>query len=168
MLVQLFSNVKKALTAQVTRGLVVVSLFFAQTITAVVPSESGQTLYGQELGCLAMNIYQEGRSEPAQGKLAIAAVTLNRVASRHYPDTICGVVWQAKQFSWTGLKTKYQVIKNHEAWVNALQIAGMFMHGAKWDGIGDAKHYHTKTVQPKWSNSERVVAQIGNHLFYQL
>ena len=34
---------------------------------------------GQELGCLAMNIYHEARGEPEMGKLAVAAVTMNRV-----------------------------------------------------------------------------------------
>ena len=51
---------------------------------------------GQELGCLALNIYHEGRGESAKGQSAIAAVTMNRVASKHYPDSICEVVWQRK------------------------------------------------------------------------
>ncbi len=161
-------KLKKISVAPVSRMLVVISLLVAQAMTTVVPGGTVPTLDGQELGCLAMNIYQEGRSEPTQGKLAIAAVTMNRVASRHYPNTICGVVWQPKQFSWTNLKTKYHTIKDQKAWVKALEIADLFMHGAEWNGIGNAKHYHTNAVQPKWSNNERVVAQIGNHLFYQL
>ena len=36
--------------------------------------------------CLALNIYFEARSEPIQGQIAIAEVTLNRVASTNYPN----------------------------------------------------------------------------------
>ena len=116
-----------------------------------------------------MNIYQEGRSEPTKGKLAIAAVTMNRVASRHYPNSVCSVVWQAKQFSWTNLKPKYQVIKNQKAWSNALELADLFLTGATWNGIGaNVKHYHTKAVNPKWGDENLVVASIGNHVFYKL
>ena len=46
----------------------------------------------QELTCLAQNIYFEARSEPLEGKLAVAHVVMNRVASRYFPDTVCGVV----------------------------------------------------------------------------
>ena len=68
--------------------------------------------------CLASNIYWEARNQPIIGKLAVANVTLNRVASKRYPNTICGVVTQTRyypsgridlhscQFSWycDGLK----------------------------------------------------------------
>jgi len=54
-----------------------------------------------ELGCLVENVYHEARGEGALGQAAVAYVTLNRVRSPDYPDTICGVVWQPGQFSWT-------------------------------------------------------------------
>ena len=50
--------------------------------------------------CLATNIYFEARSEDRVGQYAVAEVTLNRVASPDYPDDVCEVVWQDKQFSW--------------------------------------------------------------------
>ena len=54
--------------------------------------------------CLALNVYFEARSEPIAGKIAVAEVTLNRVASQDYPNTICEVVLQENQngcsFSW--------------------------------------------------------------------
>ena len=42
------------------------------------------SVYGQELGCLAMNIYHEARGETEKGKLAVAAVTMNRVNKKYY------------------------------------------------------------------------------------
>ena len=46
------------------------------------------------LMCMALNIFFEARSEPIQGQIAVAEVTLNRVASDDYPNTICEVVLQ--------------------------------------------------------------------------
>ena len=56
------------------------------------------------LVCLALNIYFEARNQPTSGQIAVAEVTLNRVASRNYPNTVCGVVKQSNKngcaFSW--------------------------------------------------------------------
>ena len=58
----------------------------------------------EEARCLAENIYHEARGQGTAGWLAVAAVTLNRVTDERFPDTICGVVFQAEtRESW---KTK--------------------------------------------------------------
>ena len=44
------------------------------------------------LFCLALNVYFEARSEDVVGQYAVAEVTLNRVASDRFPDTVCDVV----------------------------------------------------------------------------
>ena len=125
-------------------------------------------LSGQELGCLAMNIYHEARGETEKGKLAVAAVTMNRVKNKYYPDTVCEVVWQNKQFSWTGLKLKYHAVKDTKAWINAIEIAQLFIDGGNWPGVGRATHYHTVAVSPNWRDDDQLVGQVGNHLFYTL
>ena len=50
--------------------------------------------------CMAKNIYFEARNESLQGKMAIALVTLQRVKDYRYPNTVCDVVYENKQFSW--------------------------------------------------------------------
>ena len=50
----------------------------------------------KEARCLAENIYHEARDQGTAGWLAVAAVTLNRVTDDRFPDTICGVVFQAE------------------------------------------------------------------------
>ncbi len=127
-----------------------------------------EPILGQELGCLAMNIYHEARGETEKGKLAVAAVTMNRVKAKYYPDTVCEVVWQRKQFSWTELKSKYHAITDTKAWVNAIEIAQLFIDGGNWPGVGKATHYHTVSVSPNWKDDNQLVAQVGNHLFYRL
>ena len=146
--------------------------------TAMLAVSSGQNvanaetlpepILGQELGCLAMNIYHEARGETEKGKLAVAAVTMNRVKTKYYPDTVCEVVWQRKQFSWTELKSKYQTITDTKAWINAIEIAQLFIDGGNWPGVGKATHYHTVSVSPNWKDDNHLVAQVGNHLFYRL
>lgn len=115
-----------------------------------------------------MNIYHEARGESTQGKMAVAAVTMNRVESKRYPNTICEVVWQRKQFSWTNLKVKYHSPTNFKAWETTIELAKLFMYGAAWSGVGEATHYHAVSVSPNWMDAEQLVARYGNHLFYTL
>jgi len=74
---------------------------------------------------LACNVYWEARSETVEGMMAVVAVTLNRVGSKHYPNTVREVVWQRKQFSWTH-DGKVDRPKNRPSWKQALQIARRF------------------------------------------
>ena len=123
---------------------------------------------GQELGCLAMNIYHEGRGEPVRGREAIASVTMNRVRNGRYPDTVCGVVWQRKQFSWTRTHPRHHVITDLRAWQQALETAWRFISGAIVSTVGDANHYHAISVRPYWRDDSKLVAQLGRHYFYAL
>lgn len=123
----------------------------------------------KEVVCMAMNIYHEGRGESAKGQAAIAAVTMNRVHSARYPNTVCEVVWQRKQFSWTRLAAHHHAIRDRRAWKEALVIAELFLNGAKMPQVGEEiTHYHSVDVQPYWSDNSRLVVQIGDHLFYTL
>ena len=62
----------------------------------------------RQLGCLAKNIYYEAGGEPFEGKIAVAQVTMNRVASSQFPSDVCKVIYQKNifyervvcQFSW--------------------------------------------------------------------
>lgn len=58
------------------------------------------------LDCLAKVVYYEARGEGEMGMLAVAWVVLNRVMHPNYPKTICEVVYQKKQFSWTAKEPK--------------------------------------------------------------
>jgi spore germination cell wall hydrolase CwlJ-like protein len=62
----------------------------------------------KQLDCLTRNIYWESATEPFEGKVAVAQVTINRVESGKFAPDICGVVYQKNvvydkvicQFSW--------------------------------------------------------------------
>lgn len=116
--------------------------------------------------CLATNIYFEARSEGELGQRAVAEVTLNRVASDRYPDTICDVVWDDKQFSWTH-DGKSDKPKDKDAWLMALWIASDMMMNDQ-EALGPmVQHYHSKKVSPSWAKAMKPVAAIGNHIFYR-
>lgn len=119
-----------------------------------------------ELHCLALNIYHEARSEPDQGKFAVAQVTLNRVKSPRYPNSICAVVWQRKQFSWTR-DGRSDRPYNLKAWKDALWVATVAYEFNPLSVVGQATHYHAVYVHPFWAASHRCVAKIGKHIFYE-
>ena len=53
--------------------------------------------------CLAQNIYFESANQSFAGRVAVANVVLNRVEDAQFPDTICGVVYQAEmEENWKG------------------------------------------------------------------
>jgi spore germination cell wall hydrolase CwlJ-like protein len=119
-------------------------------------------VYTNETVCLAKNIYHEARGESILGKLAVAKVTLNRVASGKFKHTICGVVYQRRQFSWT--ESKYKPILDKSAWLDSLHIAKLLMLNPELSKT-QAMYYHNTKVKPNWYQLERV-DKIGNHVFY--
>ena len=50
----------------------------------------------KDVMCMAKNIFFEAAVESTAGKLAVAQVTLNRVRSKNYPNTICDVVYEGR------------------------------------------------------------------------
>ena len=119
--------------------------------------------------CLALNVYFEARSEPINAQFAVAEVTMNRVNSDAYPDTVCEVVWQRKQFSWTH-DGKSDDPKDGHAWRVALAVAKSTLSDTK--GFTrqlppNTFHYHADYVSPYWTSQLEKVGTIGRHIFYR-
>lgn len=113
--------------------------------------------------CLAENIYYEAKGESKAGKLAVAKVTLNRVASPKFPETVCGVVYQKHQFSWT--KDPKRKIVDNSAWKESLELARHAIDTKLTYLNLPALYFHNATVSPNWGKKR--VAKIGNHYFYK-
>src|SRR5690606_31320178 len=62
------------------------------------PSRGGGANEG-ELYLLAKAVHGEARGEPYIGKVAVAAVILNRVKDPRFPNTIAGVIYQPGAFT---------------------------------------------------------------------
>jgi spore germination cell wall hydrolase CwlJ-like protein len=118
----------------------------------------------REMRCLATAVYFEAKGEPLEGQLAVAQVILNRVKSGKYSDSICGVVYQPGQFSFTWDRRPDRP-RNAAAWETAQAIA-VIAATDNWRSIAPkAMSFHARRVAPGWRNMERV-SVIGNHVFY--
>ena len=134
----------------------------------------------KEAQCLAKNIYFEARDRQAGGRLAVAMVSVYRVESKRYPNTMCNVVWEkhknrkgkmVAQFSWTldGLsdrpveKSAWKKAKAAALWVMAYKDTLI-----KYNYLDGATHYHANYVDPPWNwNKLTLVRQMEVHKFYR-
>lgn len=131
----------------------------------------------RDLTCLTLNIYHEARGEPLVGQHAVAEVTLNRVASERFPDTVCDVVYEKRwdkirgryvaAFSWTELDNSTETAVDQEAWQQAWQAAEAVSSERYTPTLEGALYYHSRQIRPRWSRSKKRIAQIGRHVFYR-
>nr|WP_307233219.1 cell wall hydrolase [Pararhizobium capsulatum] len=126
-----------------------------------------------EQKCLTSGIYFESRGESAKGQAAVAQVILNRVRNPAYPATICGVVYQNKdwynrcQFSFTCDRIP-DIVWSPSAWRTAKEVALAVTAGKIWlPEVGSATHYHATYVRPDWGPTMKRVSKIGKHIFYR-
>jgi len=119
----------------------------------------------RDLDCLAKNIYFEARGEPVRGKIAVAQVTLNRVVhSSEFDKTICGVVYQKDQFSWTS--DRKLTVKDRYQWEEAQHIARGILQGKLFLENFEALYFHANYVKPQWRVTKQYLKTIGKHVFY--
>lgn len=143
----------------------VINAMVLGAILATVLNGYGPELDAKEVECMAKNIYYESRSEPIEGQIAVAQVTLNRVAHSNWPNDICSVVYEPKQFSWTWLE-KDQTPNDPIAYKRAAVVARDVMIGNVVDPTHGAVFYHATYVNPDWNQYMEVSKVIGAHIFY--
>jgi spore germination cell wall hydrolase CwlJ-like protein len=124
---------------------------------------------GQQILCMAKNLYYEAAKEPFEGKLAVANVVMNRVNNPQFPKTVCEVVYQkvnhTYQFSWVG--EHVGPVTNKYAWEECMIVAKKSLTEIRLhDTIYKSKamYYHNTSINPQWKLKR--VTQIGNHIFY--
>ena len=127
----------------------------------------------RQQACLAQGIYFEARGEPVKGQAAVAQVILNRVKNPHYPNSICGVVYQNKswynrcQFSFACDRIRDR-IKSPKLYRVAKHVATETTAGRIWlPEVGSSTHYHATYVNPRWNRRMKRVGKIGLHIFYR-
>lgn len=126
-----------------------------------------------EQKCLAEGIYFESRGESLKGQAAVAQVILNRVRNPAYPGSICGVVYQNKQwrnrcqFSFACDNIRDRIFAKSD-WKMAYEVALAVTAGKIWlNEVGSATHYHATYVRPNWARTMKRVGRIGLHIFYR-
>ena len=150
-------------------------------------------MIAEALFCLALNAYHEARNQDIRGMVAVSQVVINRVESNLFPDEVCEVVmqgptresWKTRQyedideedrvyypirhrcqFSWY-CDGKSDEPHDEMAWEQAQRVAGGVYYGKLYPLVENALWYHADYVKPGWAESKRVVAKIGNHIFYE-
>lgn len=118
-----------------------------------------------DVECLTKNIYYEARGEDNRGRVAVAHVTLNRVKTGYWGNTICKVVYAKKQFSWTLAKKLPR--PDSKVWAESEQVARKVLAGDRVRGLSKSLYYHATYIKdPSWADPKHEVGQIGNHVFY--
>ena len=127
----------------------------------------------RQTDCLAKAVYYEANGEPLAGQRAVAQVVLNRLRHPRYPKTICAVVNQGAerptgcQFSFT-CDGSLARAPNPARFKLALAVAAAALNGAISAEAGQATHYHTLYVFPKWAPELLKLGVLGHHVFYRL
>ena len=112
-----------------------------------------------DLNLLARVVHGEARGEPYKGKVAVAAVVLNRVESSSCPNTSAGVVYQSGAFS--AVKDGQINLTPDSESIRAAQDA---MNG--WDPTGGCLYYYNpNTATDSWIRTRTVKTVIGRHYF---
>jgi spore germination cell wall hydrolase CwlJ-like protein len=164
--------------------MLVMSLLWSVTQTKLATLEEGSDVYRQgfvsaedrtkQLDCLTKNIYNEAATEPFEGKVAVAQVTMNRVDSGKFGKGVCGVVYQKNviyekvicQFSWACIpgiakKTVYPALYKESEEV----AKKVLLENFRLPSMTQAMYYHADYVNPKWGKPK--ITQIGHHIFYK-
>jgi len=135
-----------------------------------------------ELHCLSTAIFLEARGESILGQQLVAKAILNRVKNPSFPNSVCKVVFQPKQFSWynqgkteaTGrlLKGSTRGLKPKD--IAAYQEAQFIALTMIKEEVELPKKYnkalyfvHTKVAgKLKWLTGLKFIGKVGSHRFY--
>lgn len=112
-----------------------------------------------EVYLLARLVHGEARGESYTGKVAVAAVVLNRVRSAAFPNTISGVIFQSGAFD---------CVTDGQLWLTpdeeSIRAAKDALAG--WDPTsGCVYYYNPATATSSWIWSREVRLTIGAHAF---
>ena len=134
------------------------------SLAALVSSHDGDLQMDRQLECLATAVYHESKGEPLEGQLAVAQVVMNRVDSGRFADSICGVVYQPKQFSFVETSPAR---RSASAWQTAVAVARIARDQAFRQVAPDALFFHANYAKPSWRMLKQKVAAVGAHTFYR-
>lgn len=127
----------------------------------------------KQLECLTRNIYWEAASEPFEGKVAVAQVTMNRVDSGRFGTGVCGVVYQKNvfyekvvcQFSWYCEGNHKTKAVHLPLWRESEEVAKkVLLEGFRLPSLKHALYYHADYVSPGWKLPK--IEKVGRHIFY--
>lgn len=137
----------------------------ANSLRQLVKQQSVDGALSKEMQCLAGTVYFESKGETLAGQLAVARVVMARAESSRFPNSLCGVVYQRKQFSFIRGGKMPRINKGHRHWRNAVAIAKIAMNDGWKSPVEGALFFHARYVSPGWRLKR--MATIDNHIFYR-
>lgn len=118
-----------------------------------------------EMECMTKVIHKEAGNQSRKGQLAVAQIVINRVKSGRFPNSICGVANQPRQFFQTA---SYHPRRDTAQWRTALSVAREALAGTAPAVVPGAMFYHADYVAPNsWFRTRQRVGTLGNHIFYR-
>lgn len=136
----------------------------AKTTSAPIAKSSRQ-VYSYTVAdrdCLKRAMYFESRRSSKNGFMAVGSVVMNRLTSADYPDTICEVVAQEKQFA-PGVMTRAM---KEETAPELNEAADAILRGERHPQVKDAMFFHTEGLKFPYRNMHYVTVAGGN-AFYE-
>ena len=122
-------------------------------------SKQPQGDVSQDVYLLERAVYGEARGEPYRGKVAVAAVIMNRVRSAEFPNSIHGVIYQKGAFS---IVADGQINLTPDA--EAISAAKDALNGVDPTG-GCLFYYNPDKTKNEYMLSKPVFTVIGKHVF---
>jgi spore germination cell wall hydrolase CwlJ-like protein len=140
----------------------------------------------ESIVCLAKNAYFEARNQSVLSQIAVSQVVMNRVQSPDFPNTVCGVVYEAQlskwykdkmdkevplkhkcQFSWY-CDGKADIITDVQSYKIALAVAHQVLSKYTMHDVTDgALFYHAYYVKPRWAREKIKTVVHEDHIFYR-
>ena len=127
----------------------------------------------KDFNCLVEVLAHEGLNQPLRGQLAILEVVQNRKTSKGFPDSICKVVHQQKQFSYRDkvpegkpLEFKPKNVVDERAFKKLKETVANFLLG-NYNAVlsSDVKWYVRNDVKVVWMKKMKTEAVIASHTF---
>lgn len=112
--------------------------------------------------CLARTIYHEARGASQLDQRAVAHVVINRKESNNFPSTICGVVYDRGEFTWTRTNPN---VREWKAWDRSKRLSDAILEGSSVDPTNGATYFWKTTVNPRWGRSYRVTLRTNAHVY---
>ncbi|VAW05057.1 Cell wall hydrolyses involved in spore germination [hydrothermal vent metagenome] len=137
----------------------------ASSLRQLVQQQSTSGTLNTQMQCLAGTVYFESKGESLAGQLAVARVVMARAASPRFPNSICGVVYQRRQFSFIRGGKMPRINTGGRHWRNAVAIAKIATNDGWKSPVEGALFFHARYVSPGWRLKR--MATIDNHIFYR-
>ncbi len=115
-----------------------------------------------ELKCMICNNIAEAHNQSFEGQVLVGISVLKRVLSADYPNSVCDVIYQKFQYSWTIFPQNYSItVSQFDKLKEAFLVAK-----AEVNKYPCLTHYHNNEVLPDWHDDYNFNRVEGDHFFY--